>query len=94
MARNQKGLFVCESTKCQEWLLEDHDEQVDDQPYPRHVRWWKCLANVKAREAVIPVILRRWLARYLSHVAEFCPAEIWNAESSEEGELRRALKPF
>ncbi|KAJ4435121.1 hypothetical protein ANN_23696 [Periplaneta americana] len=54
--------FVCESTKRQECVLEDHDEQVADQPYPRHVRWAKCLANVQARKAVIPVVLRRRLA--------------------------------
>ncbi|KAJ4439221.1 hypothetical protein ANN_07340 [Periplaneta americana] len=35
--------FVCESTKRQEWVLQDHDEQVADQPYPRHVRWATCL---------------------------------------------------
>ncbi|KAJ4446893.1 hypothetical protein ANN_13594 [Periplaneta americana] len=29
---------ICESTRVQEWVLEDHDEQVADQPYPRHVR--------------------------------------------------------
>ncbi|KAJ8866876.1 hypothetical protein PR048_032738 [Dryococelus australis] len=34
--------FVCESTKHQQWLLEDRDEQVTDQPYPRHVRWATC----------------------------------------------------
>ncbi|KAJ4439761.1 hypothetical protein ANN_07889 [Periplaneta americana] len=49
--------FVLETTKCQEWVLEDHDEQVADQPYPRHVRWATCLANVQVRGAVIPSIL-------------------------------------
>ncbi|XP_069672980.1 uncharacterized protein [Periplaneta americana] len=55
MAWNQRGpgyvsrkspstQFVCKSTsvksvKCQEWVLEDHDEEVADQSYPRHVRW-------------------------------------------------------
>ena len=40
--------FVCEFTKCQEWLLEDHDE-VSNQPYPRHVRWATCLVRWMCR---------------------------------------------
>ncbi|KAJ4434131.1 hypothetical protein ANN_16451 [Periplaneta americana] len=85
--------FVCESTKRQEWMLEDHDEQVADQPYPRHVRWAKCLANVQAREAVISVVLRRRLAQSSPHVAGYCPAEIWDVELPEGGAVPRALKP-
>ncbi|KAJ4446118.1 hypothetical protein ANN_12810 [Periplaneta americana] len=68
--------FVCESTKRQECVLEDHDEQVADQPYPKHVRWAKCLANVQARKAVIPIVLRRRLTQSSPHVTGHCPGEI------------------
>ncbi|KAJ8876928.1 hypothetical protein PR048_021378 [Dryococelus australis] len=48
--------FVCETMKHQQWLLEVRDEQVADQPYPRHVRWVTCQANAQARESAVPVI--------------------------------------
>ncbi|KAJ8886044.1 hypothetical protein PR048_012250 [Dryococelus australis] len=44
---------VSETTKHQQWLLEDHDVQVADQPYPRYVRWATCKANVQARSHVV-----------------------------------------
>ncbi|KAJ4432617.1 hypothetical protein ANN_21240 [Periplaneta americana] len=80
--------------KRQEWVLEDHDEQVADQSYPRHVRCATYLANVQAREAVISVVLRRRLAQSSPHEAGHCPAEIWHVEFSEREAVPRALKPL
>ncbi|KAJ8890963.1 hypothetical protein PR048_010472 [Dryococelus australis] len=48
--------FVFESRKNQQWLLEVRDEQVTDQPYPRHVRWLTRQTNMQAKEAVVPVV--------------------------------------
>ncbi|KAJ8879375.1 hypothetical protein PR048_019983 [Dryococelus australis] len=41
--------FVCESTKHQQWLLEDRDKQFADQTYPRYIRWATCQAKVQRR---------------------------------------------
>ena len=77
--------FVCESTKRQEWLLVDHDEQVAVQPYPRHVLWATYLANVKFKEAVIPVVFLRILAQYSTHVTKHFSTEVQCVELLEEG---------
>ena len=37
--------FICESTKNQEWLLEDCDEQVADRLYPRNVLQHECVGQ-------------------------------------------------
>ena len=52
-----------------------------------------CLANVQAREAVIPVIFGRRLAQSLPPVARHCPAEICNVELPEGGAVLRVVKP-
>ena len=72
--------FVCEFMKFQEWLLEDLDEQVTDQPFPSCVRWSICVANLKARKAVIPVVPRRSLAESPPRLAGYCPSEVRNME--------------
>ena len=63
-----------QSKKLQEWLLEDHGDQVVDQLYPRNVGWPSCLANLQAKKAEIPVVLRKKLAQYKPNVALSC----WN----------------
>ena len=57
------------------------------------VQWAKCLANVQAREAVIPVVFGRRLAQSLPRVAGHCPAEIWHVELPEGGAVPGAVNP-
>ena len=57
----------------------------------RIVRWAICLANVQAREALIPVVFGRRLAHSLPRVAGHCPAEIWHVELPEGGAVPRAV---
>ena len=51
------------------------------------------LANVQAREAVIPVVFGKRLAESLLCEAGHCPAEIWHVVLSEGGAVPRAVKP-
>ncbi|KAJ4440639.1 hypothetical protein ANN_08786 [Periplaneta americana] len=69
--------------------LEDHDEQVADKPYPRHVRLATCLANVQAKEAVISVVLPRRLPQSSPHVTRYCHAQIWHVKLPEGGAVLR-----
>ena len=52
------------------------DEQFVAQLYPRHVRRVKYLGSVQAREAVIPVALRKRFAQFWPKLARHCPVEI------------------
>ena len=45
----QRSLYV--SPKTSVWLLEDHDEHVAEQQYPRYLRWATCQQNVQVWEA-------------------------------------------
>ena len=68
--------FACNSTKYRESLFEYHDKQVVNQLYPRNARCATCLANMQAREMVIPAVFQRKFAQSSPHVAGNCNAEI------------------
>jgi hypothetical protein len=59
--------FVCESTKSHEWLLEDHNEQVVDQLYPRYFRRATRLVNLQVKKRRHPSFFEKRLAQSSPH---------------------------
>ncbi|KAJ8898272.1 hypothetical protein PR048_003632 [Dryococelus australis] len=89
--RQESLLYRLNSDRCLKWLPEVRVEQeVTDQPYPRHVRWAICQTNVQAREAIIPFRSMKSLAHYSRHVAGHCSADIRHVELPEGGAESRS----